>query len=114
MYYYSSYFQNWSRVLLNNFYGEYIEIDLTGMDSDWERVKKQIIRTHRTARRPSDKLVMVLPADVEKQMQENLGHELTRRLLTFDYLPNIDWVKYRKMSNGGSPYLQVKLPGALS
>lgn len=105
---YSSYWHTWSRVLQTFKVGA-IEINLTeNMPSEWKRVKRENIRKHSTARDRSDKFANELPADVIAEMKQQLGDELTERLLTFDYLPNIDWDKYNKQCNGGAAFDLIK------
>lgn len=108
LFHYSSYWRSWSRVLLENFDGQFVELSLTHVNGDWEGVKSENIRVHRTPRSAQDKLQTTLPLDMRKAMIANLGSELTSKLLTFDYLPNVDWKAYRSVSNGGAPFNSVR------
>lgn len=112
MYHYSGYWMTWSRVLLENFNGQYIELNLTEINGDWSRVKNETLRVHATPRviggARGDKLVTELPSEVRDRMLENLGREHTNRLLTFDYLPHVDWAAYKRLCNGGTAFAGVK------
>jgi hypothetical protein len=44
-----------------------------------------------------------IPVVVQRQMNLAIGPELTIRLLRGDFLPVIDWVKFRRVNNGGAP-----------
>lgn len=102
MYRYSSYWGTWSRVLsIDHPEGPYVEVDLTPVGDQWVRVRHINIRAHRTPLQSNDKLVTELPAEVRDLMEFELGTELRDRLLTEDFLPKIDWVKYKKKVNGG-------------
>lgn len=105
---YSGYWHTWSRVLsVKDFV--FVELNLTeNSDSQWERVKIEIIREHRTARDQKDICVDVLPDEVIEKMKAKLGEELTQKLLNFDYLSSIDWEKYKAACNGGAAFEKIK------
>lgn len=108
MFIYSQYWRTWNRVLLCNFGNQFVEINLTPINANWNRVKEERIRKHCTARTSSEKPVDHLPLHVKNEMLKNLGYDLTERLLNFDYLPNVDWDKYSTVANGGAPFNQIK------
>jgi len=97
-YSYSKYWKTWSRVL--KFDGSWsIEVNLTPINSSWqyadwdEEVKPIIIRRHLPPQH--FKVVEELPTEIKEMMVEKLGEELVQRLLTEDFLSQIDyWDKY--------------------
>lgn len=104
MFIYSGYWRTWSRLLLNDFNGQYVELDLTPVNAlthTWDAVECETIRCHRTARAPRDKITTQLPPDVRQLMVEKLGAELVSVMLTRDYLAEIDWSLYDKNKVGG-------------
>lgn len=107
-FHYSSYWHNWSRVLSTNHeHGPFVEVNLTpiggrtGWSSEIDRIRGVNIRFHGTARDNKDIITDILPDEVYDEMMIHLGEDLTRRLLTEDFLPQIDYELYRKYSNGG-------------
>ncbi|MDB5254069.1 MAG: hypothetical protein JWL80_135 [Parcubacteria group bacterium] len=109
MFHYSSYWRAWSRVLSTNHpNGPYIEVDLTSMS--WDTVARINIRSHGTRRDDMDRNEEKLPAEVKARMISKLGPELTERLLTEDFLPQIDWALYRQKCNGGAAFAEICLP----
>ncbi len=109
---YSSYWRTWSRVLLNDYdlVGSCVEIDLTPVNgTDWARVATENIRRHTTDRGVGDKLVWELPKEVEQTCRRHLGDQLFDRMLTYDYLPEIDWKLYSVPSNGGAPFEKIRV-----
>jgi hypothetical protein len=112
MYHYSSYWRSWSRVLLNNFDGQYVELNLTtgnNIASEWTRVKAETIRKHCTPRDRNDKVVAVLPDDVRKEIIQAVGPVIAERLFTFDYLPLIDWKAWQRLDNGGAAFVGCRI-----
>ncbi len=115
MFYFCSYWQSWSRVLSSDHpKGPFIEVNLTpsgSYSSTWEdRVAPIRIRAHGTARDPErDKVVDQLPEEVVQAMTRELGAELTERLLTEDFLSQIDWDLYRQKCNGGANLENIRL-----
>lgn len=103
---YSSYWRTWSRVLLEgkDQTGISVEVDLTEPNGTWSRVKTQNIRSHLTPRGNSDILTDVLPEEIRIRLLMNLGEAFVTRLLTYDYLPYIDWNKYKEHCNGGAAF----------
>lgn len=104
MYQYTAYWRTWSRVLLDDFNGQFIELNLTHVNGDWGGVKNETIRVHSTPRAKDDKVQRELPLAIKQAMIASLGSALCLRLLTFDYLPNIDWTRYKQANNGGASY----------
>tara|TARA_Y100000310_G_C20505540_1_gene726229 strand:+ start:454 stop:885 length:432 start_codon:yes stop_codon:yes gene_type:complete len=108
-YSYSKYWKTWSRVL--KFDGSTsVEVNLTPINSSWpdadwdEEVRPIIIRYHAsTSPAQGFKVVEELPTEIKEMMVEKLGEELVQRLLTEDFLPQIDWDKYGVNCNGGCP-----------
>jgi hypothetical protein len=109
-----------------------VEVNLTPINSSWpdadwdEEVRPIIIRKHSSTYHPlfpvsrflSDgdlvhtcttwcsygfKVVEELPTEIKEMMVEKLGEELVQRLLTEDFLSQIDWDKYDVNCNGGCP-----------
>lgn len=107
MFIYNTYWRTWNRVLLDSFFGQYIEVNLTHINGDWNGVKEERVRVHRTPRNPGENLVHTLPPHIKEIMIGNLGAVLTEKLTKFDYLPNIDWDKFDKFDNGGAPFAQI-------
>lgn len=107
---YNSYWRTWTRVLLEsmNREGICVEINLTHINGHWDRVPLEIIRRHTTNRGVNDRLTNVLPLDIQAAIKHNVGEELYKRLLTYDYLPEIDWQKYDKICNGGAEFAKVR------
>lgn len=124
---YSSYWGAWSRVLKNPgekiivpqhgidtidhlavlINGSFIEVDLTPVNGfrkpnqNIECVRAINIRCHGTARNRKDKETKELPPEVLAAMENEFGKELCERLLTEDFLSQIDWRKYTHCNNGG-------------
>lgn len=109
-FHYSSYWCSWSRVISTSCpKGPYVEVDLTPIPShrdteakEWERIGNVWIRVHGTAPKRTDKNSDILPYDVMRKMEINIGQEKMQRLLTEDFLSQIDWLKYEKVCNGGA------------
>lgn len=107
MFKYSSYWRTWSRVL--HYQGsQWVEIDLTGVNDNWDRVKTENIRFHNTSLSTSDILQGELPPGIVKGMEAALGGELTEKLLYFNYYPLIDLDKYHKACNGGAAFEKIQ------
>lgn len=109
-FHYSSYWMDWSRVLADptdaGLGNDYIEVNLTPIPhsygSTWDTHVRQVrIRRHWTARATGDIECDELPAQIRQKMVEALGEEKTNRLLTEDFLPQIDWEAF-KQRNGGA------------
>jgi hypothetical protein len=88
-YYYSSYWNAWSRILSEN-NKVFRELNLTPIpgcaSSTWKNdVAPIVIRTHGTARRRGDIQTDVLPENVRQQMVLNLGEELVNKLLEGEF-----------------------------
>lgn len=114
LFYWSSYWHCWSRVLSVQGRLEIgtVEVDLTAINPThahaWERVRRINIRAHGTARGRGDQLVSALPGIWVDKMHEMLGDAaLVERLLHEDFLPSIDWYKYRKVCNGGAALADI-------
>ncbi len=111
MFHYSAYWMSWSRQLdrLPGFFEgmDVVEVNLIDLQRPAE-TKDVWIRRHGTAPGRNDLLVKELPAKVVAEMHRLYGVEATHRLLTEDFLPQIDWNKYRKVSNGGASLASCK------
>ncbi|MFH0779358.1 MAG: hypothetical protein V1928_00690 [Parcubacteria group bacterium] len=109
-----SYWGDWSRVLSEKDpHGPFVEVNLTPIrncfSSTWQNHVAPIrIRFHGTARSENDRTVAELPAEVRAQMVQNLGEELTNRLLTEDFLSQIDYNLYCKKCNGGANFEDIR------
>lgn len=112
-YVYSNYWRTWSRVLQapSRQNGNcWVELDITpvnpGRASAWERIRQETIRRHVTSRSEKDILLIdkPLPRTVVDELFCRLGEDRLHRLLTFDYLPRINWNNYRQHDNGGAPF----------
>lgn len=113
MYHYSGYWHSWSRVLSTNHPdGPFVEVNLTPIHGDsrgWaSEVRPVRVRFHGTSREERDKIVEQLPPEVRTRMVANLGEELTERLLTEDFLPQIDPALYQQHSNGGANLEKIR------
>lgn len=109
MFHFSSYWQSWSRVLSENHpHGPFVEVNLTPNLKWDEDVKPIRIRFHGTARGENDKVVAELPVEIRDLMAGNLGEDLTNRLLTEDFLPQIDYELYKKSNNGGANFEDIR------
>lgn len=111
MFHYSSYWHMWSRVLTSTHKGRggnFVEVNLTPIRNWQEEVAGIRIRVHCTSRGRDDKTVATLPPEVRAKMVKNLGEELTQRLLTEDFLSQIDWERYQKACNGGANLADIK------
>lgn len=111
VFHYCSYWGNWSRILQEGTPhndGRHIEISVTAINGtteyDWRIIKELRIRAHGTTRSPRDKFVGTLPQHALEHMREWLDAPLIERLLHEDFLHRIDWSKYQKLCNGGSPF----------
>ncbi|MBX4189341.1 hypothetical protein KW785_01960 [Candidatus Parcubacteria bacterium] len=88
--------------------GPFVEVNLTPIGGfspgvAWKDLVQPIrIRSHETSLDPRDKRVEVLPENISQAMIRQLGPVLTQRLLTEDFLPQIDWDLYRRKCNGGA------------
>ena len=122
---YCAYWGNWSRVLYYECRGTQdlkqrynipscvaVEVDLTAITPtvpyDWERVKRINIRAHGTTYGPRDDVTTWLPDGALGWMTEYLEAPLIERLLHEDFLPQIDWVKQRQITNGGAPFELIR------
>lgn len=109
---YNAYWRTWSRVLrpMSDKHDQ-VEVDLTtpngDIESEWEAVRSIHIRKHCTSPRHGDKLEEELPDGVVKHLRRNVDEATLRRLLHEDFLPQIDWDKYRKVDNGGASLSQI-------
>lgn len=104
---YSGYWHTWSRVLRLNHKnpGPFIELNLTPIpasDDTWNRSVKSIrVRAHGTMSALGDRARKVLPDGIRDSMVWNLGEELTNRLLTEDFMAQIDWSNYDQLNSAG-------------
>ena len=105
---YSSYWRTWNRVLGVLPDGSIAEISVTHINGNWDSVKAENIRTHRTARAPKDIQADMLPAVVLLAMKAMLGEAKVERLLHFDYMANVDWELHAMVNNGGVPFESCK------
>lgn len=114
---YNSYWGTWNRIL--RYEGIWtVELNLTPINHHWPSTwggdrspSKYIIRKHGTAVCPSDKLMDELPGIWRDLLVYRLGEEITTRLLTFDFYPLIDWMKYDRVNNGGAPISEILKDG---
>lgn len=104
---FSNYWGTWSRVLQfmqgGSILRAQIEVDLTPVNADgWKDIEEIHIRSHITARDDRDVYTADLPDHVLEAMRLRLQAPVIERLLHEDFLPQIDWVKHRAVSNGGA------------
>jgi hypothetical protein len=104
---YSAHWRAWSRVLSDKD-GVYVELNLSHINGMWDKVKEETIREHRTTRSPKDVEQENLPVAVKQAMVAVLGAKFVERLLTYDYLSEVDWAKYKKIANGGAAFNQIR------
>lgn len=113
MFRYCGYWHSWTRVLSENHpKGPCIEVNLTPIpncySSTWANDVAPI-RIRAKGLSSGDKMADQLPEDVKRAMVRNLGAELTERLLTEDFLPQIDWNIYERKCNGGANLEDIRL-----
>lgn len=90
MFLFSSYWQTWNRILIENKYT--VELNITpvnGWAMNKDRVTLEVIRLHWTARSKNDQLHFELPELISEELLNNVGPELFDRLINFDYLSEI-------------------------
>lgn len=108
-----SYWGTWSRVLSYD-NGYYVEVNLTPINPhhnyEWNALfdRGVVIRKHCTARDRADEEVGELPSHVYENMVSHWGKEHVDRLLTEDFLRQIDWDMYQKHNNGGASFDKIK------
>jgi len=107
MFKFSSYWCTWSRVLRRT-KNEWVVLNLTGINGTWNSVLNEIVRVHSTALAAGDKLQDTLPIEIKESIEKNVGKELTTKLLTYDYLSEIDFDKYYDVCNGGAAFSDIK------
>ena len=111
-----AYWGTWSRILKADY--PFVEVDLTPINPHWhgrvrfdvwEKVRQINIRQHGTSRDKADEFHLELPDKMRAFMVDGLGEELTHRLLTEDFLSQIDWNKYDLpgVCNGGAPLSKI-------
>jgi hypothetical protein len=123
---YDSYWQTWDRVLhIDNNGVQIVEFSLTPInptkrDSWVEQVFPIMIRAHRTALRPTDRLFRSVVKnkhstvfqEVKRTMLREVPIELVHRMLNEDFLSQIDWAKYLEVkalrNGGGIPFSLCK------
>lgn len=107
-FHYSSYWRSWSRVLSTDHpHGPFVEVDLTptgGNTGNWDKVRSVNIRSHGTARDTGDIEQDTLLDEVWDQMVEALGEDVTYRLVSEDFLSQVDWKLYEQHCNGGCAF----------
>ena len=115
MFFYSSYWKTWSRVLSGGRAGSSVELNLTPTNwrvadqGQWDsKVRPIRIRRHSTGMDRGDKLVDTLTAEVRAVMVKHLGADLTARLLTEDFMSQINWEKYHRVCNGGANLSDIR------
>lgn len=115
MYVYSGYWRTWSRILGRrpNRIRVVVELNLTPINAHngqhlWDKnVAPIVLRAHSTPKQPDDKIVDELPVDVLIDMRAHLPESLVQRLLTEDFLSQVDWDKYDKVCNGGAKLADI-------
>lgn len=130
-YTFNSYWCHWSRVLLRptsfetllaqgfdeqtakHLAGSYVEVDITPINGwergDVDRIRSINIRVHMTIRREQDVDTNILPGPVRSDMEKHLGEKLTRKILSEDFLSQINWTKHSRLSNGGCSFERCKV-----
>lgn len=106
-YHFSSYWGTWSRVLSDTDpRGPIVEVNLTPLgysQGNWDaEVRPVRIRFHCTPSGDRDIHTDELPDNVHRMMIAALGEELVERLLTEDFLLQVDYKLYSKHCNGGA------------
>lgn len=107
MFKYSRYWCRWSRVL-RQAKNEWIELNLTDVNDDWNTVLNETVRVHRTALAVGDKLQDTLPIAIKELIEKNVGKELAFKLMTYDYLSKINFDMYYQVCNGGAAFSNIK------
>ena len=104
---YSNYWRTWSRVLeAKN--GEFIELNLTHVNGDWTAVKNETIRKHSTQRNAKDIEQEHLPYAAKQALVAVVGESLATRLLTHNYMSEIDWERHPYIVNGGVSFNELR------
>jgi len=107
------YWHTWSRVL-RPLDGEHdqVEVNLTPInpfwEGSWEQSKEIHIRVHCTQPGSCGIDTDRLPFAIRRLLIEKLGIRTVRRLLTEDFLSQIDFARYERFSNGGAPLRLIK------
>ena len=70
-----------------------------GIESEWERRSTEIIRHYFV--NSTDRVSTSLPPGIEELMKQNMGPDVTKTLLTFDYEGKIDKALYEEKA--GAP-----------
>ncbi len=110
MFVYSRYWRCWSRTI--GYKNGTVEVNLTPLNNNWAGdVEPIIIRRHSTS---GNETFSKLPMEVYGWMIESIGEELTHRLLTEDFFPQIDWDKYDAVCNGGASLADITIDRELS
>ena len=104
---YNAHWRAWSRVLSEKG-GVYVELNLTHINGQWDKVKDETIREHCTPRAPKDLEQENLPIAVKQGMVDVLGQQFVDRLLTYDYLAEVEWAKYKNVCMGGAKFNQIR------
>jgi hypothetical protein len=114
---FSGYWHSWSRVLaVGHPAGRVVEVTLTPHNhgqSAWDtEVRPIFVRAHCTplSRDRGDIFLMELPPSVRRLMVASLGEELTNRLLTENFLDQIDWDLYRQKQGSGPGLEDIRRP----
>ena len=107
---YSAYWRNWSR-LIYMYNGDYVEVDLQPVNShkdiNWEKSRNVNIRKHSTKPKKGDRRYLMVQkgSKIYNEVLLELIDHLTLReisyLLSYDFLPEIDWDLWEKYNNGG-------------
>lgn len=112
VFHYSSYWGAWSRVLTPYNRSSVVELNLTPVN-DWDDVRQIIFRSHCTSLGDRDDLREALPENVREYIANQVGEDLTQRLLLTDWLPLLDMTKVHRgrIGGGGLPFDQCRKAG---
>lgn len=116
MFVYSRYWNTWSRLLATQhdcspytLTHAAVELDLTPVNAhreeNWARIATYRIRAHHT---PIAQPVDQLPENILEEMRLHLSEEVINKLLNYNFLPEIDWTKYKLVVNGGADFDDIK------
>lgn len=104
---YNSHWRTWSRILSAKD-GEFVELNLTHINGHWDKVKAETIRRHSTPRSPNDVVQEQLPVIARQALVTMVGAEFANKLLTYDYLSEVDWSKYRNVCSSGASFNDIQ------
>lgn len=108
---FNAHWRSWNRIIsYDPSTKEFIELGLTHVNGNWDHVVAETIRRHRVPLKKGDFMAEVLPAAVRSAADYRLGAHVVNRLISYDYLSNIDFGKFDQLEkgHGGVPFARVR------